>query len=647
MQGLSVKFVTCEDPKIDLALAPNLQLLKTVENEMTSGKAKMTIKACAVFFGILAVSLSAKASELICEEESASESKLVHIYTHDKVDYAKQAAEISFEQLRSQRRRIRSSLDRALDRQFNSNQESTEGWTDKAAATEIEILAGAEARLFRAYIRYSELENSKTPLPVLRSLDDIQDFANGKLPAPPSLAGTDLDQLVSDEEKPIGARAARLSNYVRASIQVAEKMPVSALADDDEVNFILKTFTNPRALYAFLSESENETEDRQQIGELLQKVYWIKGLKSQATLATSEALRERQLEALDRDPNRFFDAIRFPAEAAFLKQIGAQPIESVPESVDLSGQFKKPSSQCLRDGTPTYACTSFAVLSDMETHAEVPELSKGQAYGLAVANIVFYDRMVELIAQDIRRIEREVRREGRINSWRESQIAGEIDRRANENEMLVQRWNLTQNGFAAMADIELPGDLVDRLKKVLSEKDFEKAMSGQLSGTIPPVMMHILEDRPALPEKDFPWPQMFTDDYSQLPTGGYQIAGFATTQSDDPSHAVPAGVRDFDFYRLILANQIPLSFSYNTDARFSLENWMYPVDSGSDSAVAGHIINVVGYGVEPDPISGRPTPYLLVRDSLQPQSIHWKTPAHEILPRAGAVHRVTEVKKVD
>lgn len=525
--------------------------------------------------------------------------------------------------------------------EFWANREPTGDWQDEAQLalrTQVEMayLLVAEPM----WRQLGDLRRSGEPIPVFYQLSDFIDEAtSSRLP----VRLRDLENLEDTPELP---NFRRLRNMGLASLQLAKEIPFEFDSNRDEVEFVIGSLTNKDIVRAVLAsvEAENRQQKLTEIREALQKMYSLQGFHRKAEYEAENSARESFLEEISQArQDSLFDPEAYPIISAFLKEAGAQALEEFPEQVDLSHLFDEPKCQHLPDGTASFACTAFAVIEDMRTHPGVPKLSKGHPYGLAVANLAFYDRMLDAFIADYERIESELRQQRPRLS--EEALREAIAERINADPVILQRWRYTQTGFASMASIPMPPDVSSRLKRLLGPEKYEKAERGQLSGTIPPVMMLMLQEiSPAL-ESDFPWPQILAEDYSEIPPSGYRIGSFIATYTD-PFEMEPAkGVQDFDFYRLLLANGIPVTLAYNTDARYAVQDWFFPVDMAEDSEVGGHIVNVVGYGVERNPLDGQPTAYLLIRDSLQKEAMHFKVPAHQLLPRIQAAYRVTSVVK--
>ncbi|MCK6599536.1 MAG: hypothetical protein L6Q37_14315 [Bdellovibrionaceae bacterium] len=60
-----------------------------------------------------------------------------------------------------------------------------------------------------------------------------------------------------------------------------------------------------------------------------------------------------------------------------------------------------------------------------------------------------------------------------------------------------------------------------------------------------------------------------------------------------------------------------------------------------------HVLNVVGYGEDVDPITLCKTRYLKIRDSLGQKKIHYKVPANNFISHVIGVYKVTSIKKSD
>lgn len=83
----------------------------------------------------------------------------------------------------------------------------------------------------------------------------------------------------------------------------------------------------------------------------------------------------------------------------------------------------------------------------------------------------------------------------------------------------------------------------------------------------------------------------------------------------------------------------------DTDARVINEDW---VDLSYDQANFKHAINVVGYGdMGVNPKNGQVEPYLIVRDSLSTENIHYKIAASDFAAHANVVLRLKNVQTLD
>jgi hypothetical protein len=92
----------------------------------------------------------------------------------------------------------------------------------------------------------------------------------------------------------------------------------------------------------------------------------------------------------------------------------------------------------------------------------------------------------------------------------------------------------------------------------------------------------------------------------------------------------------------LIDNGRPPIVVIDSDVRLTSPGWIN-IQPGSGIT---HVINVVGYGEDINPFTLCPTRYLLVRDSLGKEQIHYKIPADNFLEHTLEIHEISKVHEM-
>gem|GEM_PF-5184262 len=100
--------------------------------------------------------------------------------------------------------------------------------------------------------------------------------------------------------------------------------------------------------------------------------------------------------------------------------------------------------------------------------------------------------------------------------------------------------------------------------------------------------------------------------------------------------------RRANMVRAALDKDVPLIVMFATDVRERpLEDWIIPDNTGKH---IGHVLNVIGYGKSISPLTLKPEPYFLVRDSFVEKPVHYRMPAEMFVENMLGLFKITKIK---
>ncbi len=125
----------------------------------------------------------------------------------------------------------------------------------------------------------------------------------------------------------------------------------------------------------------------------------------------------------------------------------------------------------------------------------------------------------------------------------------------------------------------------------------------------------------------------------------FVVDGYAHLEPSAWAASNPLGV-DFDFFRILIDNKMAPAVHIDTDESFVSEGWTRLGKKAGANGL-GHAINVVGYGEEGlDPFDLRKKRYLIVRNSMSRQEVHFKIDAEHLITHLIAVSKAKDVREI-
>ncbi|MBI1861456.1 MAG: hypothetical protein HYR96_11120 [Deltaproteobacteria bacterium] len=166
-------------------------------------------------------------------------------------------------------------------------------------------------------------------------------------------------------------------------------------------------------------------------------------------------------------------------------------------------------------------------------------------------------------------------------------------------------------------------------KKLAAKMD--KGLSGRGETDALNFALQTLSQNPIPPHNDF---RQGFDDFIPRDLRAIANRKYRVGKVERFDEVLPASA-----YREILASGQPLMVGLARDGRSEQEGWVRPEYSGTFA----HLVNVVGYGREVNPLNLEEEDYFLLRDSLTDVPMHYKMSARELIPFSVTTMRVSKV----
>lgn len=162
------------------------------------------------------------------------------------------------------------------------------------------------------------------------------------------------------------------------------------------------------------------------------------------------------------------------------------------------------------------------------------------------------------------------------------------------------------------------------------------------NGTYANDVPQVLQVEPTAPLSSYSkseWPTSL----NEIQDRQYVVGNFANLM---PGHlgANALGL-DWDFFRILIDNQMPPQVFVNTDRSNRLGDWVRLSDQLSDTGT-GHVMMVVGYGEGVDNFDFKKKKYVLLRDSMMDFGTPLKIDVTHLLDHTVGVSKVIDVKRV-